>query len=218
MSALVAMSDEREIRRLYHEATQMLTVLLVPVAAVLTLFPLEIVRAWTADAAIAAQVAPIVGLLAVGVAINGLMHIPFALQLAYGWTSIGLALTIGQVVVFLPLLVWVAARFGGAGAACVWALLNATYLSLGIPWTHRRLLRGDASRWLLSDVCLPASGAVLVAVIGRLLVKESPSTIQTLLLVGAVLAASGVAAFGLSPLAMQAARRLHLQESDGRLS
>lgn len=217
LSALVAMNDEREIRRVYHESTQMLAVMLVPVAAVLTLFPLEIVGVWTTDAEIAAHVAPIVGLLAVGVAINGLMHMPFALQLAYGWTSIGLALTIGQVIVFLPVLVWVAARFGGAGAACVWALLNAAYLSLGIPWTHWRLLRGDASRWLLTDVCLPAAGAVLVAVIGRLLVEESSSSVQTLLAVGAVLAASGIAAFALSPLAVQAARRLRLQASSGRL-
>lgn len=217
LSALVAVNDETEIRRLYHEATQLLTVLLVPVAAVLTLFPLEIVQAWTGDAEIAVQVAPIVGLLAVGSAINGLMHMPYALQLAYGWTSIGLALTIGQVVVFLPLLIWVAARFGGAGAACVWALLNAAYLSLGIPWTHRRLLRGDASRWLISDVCLPAAGALLLAVIGRLLVRESSSMIQTMLAVTAVLVASGFAAFALSPLAVQAARRLQLRASNGPL-
>lgn len=217
LSALVAINDEREIRRLYHEATQMLTVMVVPVAAVLTLFPLEVIRAWTTDAAIAAHVAPIVGLLAVGVAINGLMHMPFALQLAYGWTSIGLALTIGQVIVFLPLLVWAAVRFGGVGAACVWALLNAAYMSLGLPWTHRRLLRGDASRWLVSDVCRPAAAAVLVALIGRLLVKESSSSIHTLLAVGAVLAASGFAAFMLSPLAVQAAGRLRLQRSKGRL-
>jgi len=217
LSALVAVNDEREIRRLYHEGTQLLTVMVVPVAAVLTLFPLEIVRAWTSDAAIAGHVAPILGLLAMGVAVNGLMHMPHALQLAYGWTSIGLALAIGQVVVFLPLLVWVTNRFGGVGAAWVWALLNVAYLAVGIPWTHRRLLRGDALRWLMSDVCVPAAGAVLVVMIGRLLVRESSSSVQSLLAVGMILLASVFAAFMLSPSAVRAARRLQLQGSNGRL-
>jgi O-antigen/teichoic acid export membrane protein len=217
LSALVAISDETAIRRLYHEGTQLLTVMVVPVAAVLALFQLEIVRAWTGDAGIAGHVAPILGLLAVGMAINGLMHMPYALQLAYGWTSIGLTLTIAQVIIFLPLLLWAAARFGGVGAACVWALLNAAYLSIGIPWTHRRLLRGEALRWLWSDVCVPATGAVLVALIGRMLVKESASNTQALLAVGTILVTSSAAAFVLSPLAMQVATRMRQQGFHGRL-
>ena len=193
LSGLCAAGAESEVRSLYHDCSQLMTVLVVPVAAVLALFSSEILTMWTGQVETAKQAAPLLSILVVGTAVNGLMHLPYAVQLAYGWTSIGLALTITQVVVFLPLLVWAATAHGAIGAAWVWALLNVAYLTIGLPWTHRRLLRGEAAEWIISDVAAPAIAAIAVVCAGRAL---APQTMAPTVQLGYVsfLAATGMAA------------------------
>jgi len=168
-SGLFAGGEVASIRRLYHDCSQLMTTLVVPVAAVLAFFSFEILTLWTGDPDTARRTASLLTVMVVGTAINGLMHVPYALQLAHGWTSIGLALTVTQVAVFLPILLWAAAEHGALGAAWVWTLLNATYLAAGLPWTHHRLLRGEAGPWAVRDVGIPAAGALIVVAAGRAL-------------------------------------------------
>lgn len=198
LSSLVATGDEDGIRALYHASSQLLAMLAVPCAAVLALFSFEVLSAWTGDAAKAARSAPILALLAVGSALNGLMHIPYALQLAHGWTRIGVVLTVGQVVLFLPLLVLSVQHFGAIGAAAIWLALNAFYLAVGLPWTHRKLLRGNALQWLVFDVGLPAAGAIAAALVGRLLLPDDLGRWGMVAYLFAVLTLSVLFAFALS--------------------
>jgi O-antigen/teichoic acid export membrane protein len=81
-SSLVAASEEAAIARLYHTGTQLLTVVVVSVAAVLALFSRDALLLWSGDAALANYSGPILSLLVVGVALNGLVTIPYALQIA----------------------------------------------------------------------------------------------------------------------------------------
>ena len=83
------------------------------------------------------------------------MHLPYALQLAHGWTRIGLQFAAFKIAVFLPLLVFAASLYGAVGGAAVGVLLNASYLALGVPLSLRRLLRGrenGRTRLALSDL------------------------------------------------------------------
>jgi O-antigen/teichoic acid export membrane protein len=199
LSSLVANDDDRTIRRLYHDASQLMAALVVPLAAVLALFSFEIVSLWTGDAATAARTAPILSLFVIGTAINGLMCLPYALQLAFGWTSVGLALTVSQVVVFLPLMIWAAGHHGAVGAAGVWTLLNLAYLIVGVPLTHRRLLVGEAGRWMVADIGLPMVGALSVVVVGRLVAPEPASSVEALIVVGAIAIVAVGVALALAP-------------------
>ncbi len=199
LSSLAADDDQGTIRQLYHDASQLMAVLVVPLAAVLSLFSFEIVSLWTGDGSIAARTAPILSLFVIGTAINGLMHIPYALQLAFGWTSVGLALTIIKVFVFLPLLLWAADRYGAVGGAGVWALLNIAYLIVAVPLTHRRLLVGDARRWLVADIGLPMLGALLVVLAGRLLAPEAGSSTEAFVVIVATTVVAVSAALALAP-------------------
>lgn len=169
LAAHVAAAYTSEIRELYHGGTQLLAVVMLPVAAVLALCPAAAMTAWLGDAESAQRVAPILRLLVLGTALNGLMHIPYALQLAYGWTRIGVLIRGGQFLLFLPLLLLLAAMYGGTGAASVWLAMNAVYFIVGSIWTHRHLLIGDAWRWLGVDVGLPAAAAFfMVGALSRL--------------------------------------------------
>lgn len=199
LSSLVANNDHGTIRRTYHDASQLMAALVLPLAAVLALFSFEIVSLWTGDSSTAAHTAPILSLLVIGTAINGLMHMPYALQLAFGWTSVGLALTIAEVVVFLPLLIWAVLRHGVVGAAAIWTLLNVAYVMVAVPLTHGRLLVGDARRWLLADIGLPMLGALSVALVGRLLAPEPASSAEALVSVGAITVVAFAASLALAP-------------------
>ena len=79
------------------------------------------------------------------------MNIPYALQLAHGWTRLAAGLNAASLAMGLPLCLWVVARYGMAGAALPWLLANLISVVVGIPWMHRRLLPGQALRWYLQD-------------------------------------------------------------------
>jgi O-antigen/teichoic acid export membrane protein len=160
-SALVAARDEEALKQLYHGATQLMVVLVVPVAALLALFSSDVLLLWTRNAEIARNAGPIASVLLVGTAINGLMNLPYALQLAHAWTSLGLHINIFLTMTLVPAIWYMATHYGPVGAAAVWVALNAIYMFIGVPLTHRRLLKREMTRWFAEDVA-PATGAVLL--------------------------------------------------------
>lgn len=201
-SFLVASRDQKGLSQLYHASTQVMAVLILPAAAVIALFSREIMLLWTRNPEISSQTAPIVSVLVVGTALNGLMNPPYALQLSHGWTRIGLAINTFFIVTIVPAIFIAINWYGPVGAAFVWVLLNGIYMAFGVPLTHRRLLKGEASRWFTKDVGFPLIGAVLVPVLGRILLNHPLQSIYTGLAVAVLLLAST----GMSALASPAIR------------
>jgi O-antigen/teichoic acid export membrane protein len=103
---------------------------------------------------------PILAALALGNVLNGLMHVPYQLQLAHGWTSFAIKLNVVAVVLLVPAILWVVPRYGAVGAAWVWIALNAGYLLAGIPLMHRRLLPTEKWHWYVRDIGRPTLGAL----------------------------------------------------------
>jgi O-antigen/teichoic acid export membrane protein len=175
LSGRVATGDEAGERHTYHLGAQSLAVLVVPAAAVMAFFAYDLVVAWTSSAETARQAAPVVRLLVIGTALNGLSNAPFLLQLAHGRTRLGIGIHLGLLLLFLPALVIATSRFGAIGAAAVWIGVNALDLLLSIPLTHRLMLRGEGWRWLFRDVLGPALIGILVVALGWLLVNQVDS-------------------------------------------
>jgi O-antigen/teichoic acid export membrane protein len=172
-SAMAAAHDEEALVRLYHSATQLLAVLIVPAGAVLSLFSYDVLLLWTRNAEVARNAAPIAAVLVVGTALNGLMHMPYHLQLAYGWTSIGLYINTCFVIAVPPAIWYLTSHYGPQGAASVWVGLNAIYMIVGVPLTHRRLLRHEMTRWFAEDVAPASVAALLVAGLGRAFIRTT---------------------------------------------
>ncbi len=166
-SALAARGDGEALTSLYHKSTQLMAVLILPAASMVALFSYSILLLWTGSAPAAQNAAPIVSILVIGTALNGLMNLPYALQLAHGWTSIGLRINTLLIVILVPAILFATTRYGAVGAAAVWVVLNFIYMLIGVPLTHRRLLSGETRRWLMEDVGLPLAGAILVVWVGR---------------------------------------------------
>jgi O-antigen/teichoic acid export membrane protein len=168
-SQLVAAGDEDALIALYHRASEMMALILVPVALVIAIFSREVMFVWTGDAAVAEQTHLIVTLLTLGTGLNGLMNVPYALQLSYGWTTLTFYSNLVAVAVLAPAVYMLANRFGPVGAAWGWFLLNSGYVLVVLTLVHRRLLRGHLRRWYVEDVGRPllvalAASAALSAV------------------------------------------------------
>src|SRR5262249_50635312 len=155
---------------------------------------------WTHDATLAASTYVILSVLVVGMALNAIMHGPYALQLAYGWTSLALYQNFLALICLVPIMIWSVERFGAVAAACAWLALNVPYVTVGIQIMHGRLLPGQKWRWYRKDVGLPAMAALPVVALARWwLPQDAAPPIQTLSLI-TVLVVAWVAALDVTPL------------------
>lgn len=169
---LATRGDERALRAVYHQGAQWVTVLMGTAAVVLMLFGDRVLLLWTADPALARQVAPLMAVLALGTLCNGLMWMPYQMQLAYGWTSLAININIVAVGILVPAILWAAPKYGAIGAAWVWVTLNTGYLVFGIYFFHRRLLPTEKWRWYRQDVAIPLAAATVAAGLCRWIMPE----------------------------------------------
>jgi len=198
-SMLAAVGDQTTLRELYHRASQFMAALVLPVAAVLVFFSFDIMRLWTGSTETALNTSAIVSVLVVGTALNGLMTLPYALQLAHGWTSIGLRINIFLIITLVPGIFFMTTYYGAVGAAAVWVALNTLYMLVGVPLTHRRLLVGEAWRWVSEDVGLPLAVSVLAVGIGRGLIASPMPPVATVVSLSTVLLSALAAAIFSAP-------------------
>jgi O-antigen/teichoic acid export membrane protein len=165
LTLLVSKNELPLLADAYHKSSQVMTLMLVPAAAILSLFSNTVTLLWTHDVAITQSVAPLVRVLTVGTMLNGLMHTPYTLQLAHGWTRFTVIVNLISVAIIVPAIYFAVLAYGTMAAAVLWTILNAGYLLIAVPIMHRRLLPQEMSKWYLEDVLLPtavACGAVLL--------------------------------------------------------
>jgi O-antigen/teichoic acid export membrane protein len=109
----------------------------------------------------------------VGTFLNALLGMPYQCQLAHGWTSLTLKISVVAVIIFIPAIFWVVPRYGAVGAAWMWVALEAGYVLIAIPLMHLRLIPDEKWRWYFADVLLPVSGAIGVVLLAQQLQPAS---------------------------------------------
>jgi O-antigen/teichoic acid export membrane protein len=181
LTQLVSINDQDELKRLYHESCQFMSVLILPAAIVIALFSNDILLLWTQNPTTAENTHLIVSVLICGTALNGLTYFPCALQFAFGWTSLSFFANVIAVILVVPLMIYMATHYGVVGAASVWFILNLGYVLFEIPVMHLRLLRKEKWRWYLQDVCLPLAVCIFVAGTGRIFINGPMSQFMMLL-------------------------------------
>lgn len=179
LAGLVARDDRDELSEVYHRGSQLMSVLLAPVATVAALFPRELLWAWTGDATAAEQGRHVLTLLVMGMLLHGLIQAPYFLQVAHGWWRIILRTNFLLLLCVVPLNLLLARAYGGPGAALVFVLLNVCSF-LTLPLALRRLLKEGRARWLLEDILPPLAGALLAAAVGRWLMPTGLSRVGVL--------------------------------------
>lgn len=152
---LVAIGDTNQLKLLYHKSCQLLSVLVIPVALMISFFSKDILALWTRSATTAAVTATVLSIMVLGTALNCLVTIPFALQLAYSWPTLTFYSNIVGVIVLVPAIFILTHYYGAVGAALAWLALNTGYFFVVINVMHRRLLQDEKWAWYLVDIGKP---------------------------------------------------------------
>lgn len=173
-SSLVHAGDTPKLIDLFHTSSQVMAALVIPVAIVVAVFAHEMLYLWTEDIHLSQKGAGILGFLIVGNALNGLMNIPYAIQIAFGWTRLPFFLNVIYITTLVPAILWATINYGAVGAAAVWLLLNLLCLLIVPQLMHRLVLRREKFGWYLNSFLIPMLIAVPFGMIFRLVPINGP--------------------------------------------
>jgi O-antigen/teichoic acid export membrane protein len=171
-SRLVAQGEDRVLRELYHLGNQTLAPVVLATAAILAAFAHDVLWLWTGQAALADKVALPLQILVAATALNGLINLPYALQLAHGWTRLTVLTNLACLVLGVPYTIWATHRFGVAGAATLALGVNLINFFVNIPMMHRRLLSGELKNFYLGDILPAALVATSISVGAKWLIGD----------------------------------------------
>ena len=206
-SGYVSVNDETSLRNFYHRSSQIMSVILIPVTVILALYSYETLFVWTGSEEIAQNTHLVLSLLAVGTGLNGLMWIPYHLQLAYGWTKLPFYINIAAICILVPLIIFGTYKYGAVGAAAAWITLNALYILVTIQIMHRRLLKEEKLKWYFEDLLIPACVALSTASLCKMFITFDLNRYKTFF----VLAAISVLTLALTTLSTKASRDIILK-------
>jgi O-antigen/teichoic acid export membrane protein len=195
-----ARSDMSGLALTFHGSSQLISVSVGAAGIVVIFFSGDILSLWLKDPVLSSRISALTSVLALGSLFNGMMWMPSALQLAYGWTGLTVRATFVSVILVVPLLLIVVPRYGAIGAACVWVLLNFGSFAITSHFMFRKIIPSEKMKWYLSDVSLPLAASTIVV----LLLKVSAPVMEPywlrLLFVLFVSAAALVAATLAAPI------------------
>ncbi|OWW18569.1 polysaccharide biosynthesis protein [Noviherbaspirillum denitrificans] len=186
LTRLEAEGDGDGLVRVYRNATQVVGVIAIPVAVVLSFFSEQVLWAWTGNADIAVNAAPVLTLYALGNGVLALCAFPYYLQVAKGDLKLHLIGNLLFVVFLIPALVWATWSYGMVGAGFAWLASHLAYFAFWTPLVHRRLVKGLHRRWLLEDVGGTFLLTISAAAAARWLVHWPQERIPVALAVGAL--------------------------------
>jgi O-antigen/teichoic acid export membrane protein len=159
---LVTQDDTAGLITTYHQSAQLISVLIIPATLMLVFFGNNLLLLWTGNPLLADNVAPLLALLATGIMLNGFMHIPYLLTLAYGWTKFSMYQNIIAVLILVPSMIWATVHYGAIGAAWMGIILNAAYILIGVHFMYRRILSTEKWKWYGKDMILPMLAAIVI--------------------------------------------------------
>lgn len=168
----ISQGDREELVNIYHKGCQLMSVSVLPVAAVIFFFSRDLLYLWTRDIAAADQCYLILSLLIGGAAFNGMFCMPYAVRQAAGSMRRLLQIFIPSLIIFSVLLVVVVSRYGMAGAALLFSVFSIFQVGIATYKTHTDLLPGEHGKWCIEDLGKPLIASVVTAGIGRWIVGE----------------------------------------------
>jgi O-antigen/teichoic acid export membrane protein len=202
LSQLHANGEIAAVRATFHKLGQLAAAMILPVAIVIAFFPQQTLTLWTHNLAVAADAAPILRLLAIGIVCNAFACVPYNMILAAGRTRpIFIATTVICVVV-LPSLYILTRWWGITGTAIamlgyqlMWLAACAGLLRPQLGWREWR-------QWIAVDALLPLTSILLVAAVADALAPVFAA--KNVLLM--VLAATWFAAIAVAVLTLPSLR------------
>jgi O-antigen/teichoic acid export membrane protein len=210
MARLHAEGRHDEVRRLYGQSAQLVSVIAGSLAVTLAVCPQSLLFAWSGNREVTDAAAPILRLYAVGNGLLALGAFPYYLQYARGDLRYHLIGNVVLALVLVPAIAQAAVLAGAVGAGWAWVAMNAAYLLLWVGYVHLKLEPGLHWRWLANDVLVVVLPTLVVGLMLSLLLTSSGGRLseagRSLTIALACLLAAALASPLLRSQAMQAFR------------
>jgi O-antigen/teichoic acid export membrane protein len=176
--------EEDSIKNLFHHASQVMAVAIIPLGILLILFSRQILLLWTRNSVIAENAHLLVSLLVLGVTLNGMCSVPSYMSTAFGWPQLVMYVNVGQAIVLVPAIVYATSRYGAIGAATTWVIMHSTYLFVMLPILFHRYLQTEKWEWFLLDLGRPLAGVALAGILALWLVPAQSSPVSMVFYLG----------------------------------
>jgi O-antigen/teichoic acid export membrane protein len=164
-SQLVSQQEKRQIKVLYDQSSQLMAVTILPVLMVLMIFGYDLLFLWTQSKLTAENGEIVLGLLAIGNALNGLMNIPYALQLATGDAKSVIKINSSLIIISIPSIIFLASKWGSEGAAVAWVGYTLAFLIINTYIVHKKFTYLDNRSWMWNGVIKPATVAFMIVIL-----------------------------------------------------
>lgn len=138
LSGQIAASDLESQRTTYKKASELIFSFAIPAASGLIVFAQPLISLWTGNQVLTQDILPYFWILILANMLFSITHIPYALQLGYGWTGLSIRLNLGAIFIFLPALVILVPKYGVEAAAYAWLAVNLMFFFIQISLVNRR--------------------------------------------------------------------------------
>jgi len=162
MVGYITIGDDRSLISIYHKTTQLVIVLIAPAMMLLYFYANDVIFMWSGNSELANNVGPLLSILAIGVFLNSISHLPQQIQIAHGWTGLVLKTNVIIVIMLVPAVILIASKYGSFGVAWAWVVANLVYLIILTHFMYRHLMKGGKVQWFLIDIFLPSLVSLIV--------------------------------------------------------
>jgi O-antigen/teichoic acid export membrane protein len=174
MISLYSVKDVSRLLKLYRYSTQIITLVALSVAIVISLFAKEIIFVWTGDIQAAEWSKDILFWYSLGNATLVISGVQYFLQVAYGqlrFHVLGGTLTL---FIDVPIIILISLNFGAHSASIAWFLIRLFWLIVWTPIINFKFAPGLHAKWFFNDVLL-----IIVVVVLSALSLKSVFSIQS---------------------------------------
>ena len=185
-AALYELGDNSSLRVLLHKGTQFISLVVFPISAIIVFYSYDIVYVWSQNANLASSTSLMISILVLGSAINVSMGILGDLIVASGLSIYVFYQNLISVVFIVPLMIFLAIKYGGLGAAVAWLILNIGYLFISVPILMNKTQPGELLHWYLVDFGKPILVSFGVVGLGKLFIPHIHSLPLQVLVIGLV--------------------------------
>lgn len=163
---LASNGNLQEFTKLFHNATQFVILLALPITIVFVFFPNHFVHLWLGKAAMNSEVSMIMIPLAIGTFFNILMSVSYQIQLANSIVSIGFFSNLVVVIFLIPALYILVPIYGAISAAWIWSSINILYFLIIPNLVHSKILKFEKNSWYWFDILIPV---IMTAILGSIM-------------------------------------------------
>lgn len=137
MARLYGEKKYNELKDVYLNSTQFVTVIVVTAGIVLAVLAEVVLYVWTGDVELAKKAAPILQLYTIGNTLLTLGAFPYYLQYAKGSLRLHFIGNLVMLIVLVPVIIWSAKNYGAIGTGWAWVSIQLVYLIGWVSYVHK---------------------------------------------------------------------------------